>query len=216
MTRPVVTISGKTSFKDIVAVLAEHGIGSVPVVDAQDRPIGVVSEADLLAKEDRRGAPEPPSLFTELRRWRRWNRARGRLAEDVMTRHVVTIGRDDTLGSAARRLAEGNLRRLYVVDGTGKLVGVVARRDVLSVFLQPDEELGKLVRREVLHRAMWLDPGTVTVHVKDGVVSLSGTLERRSEVDIAGNLTAAIPGVVDVRNDLRAKVDDTAATGKSF
>lgn len=216
MKRPVVTVDAQTPFKDIVGLLAEHRISAVAVVDEGRHPLGVVSEADLLAKEDQRGAAHPPSVFTELRRWRRWNKARGATAREVMTRHVRTIHREEPLAVAARRLAEGRLRRLFVIDSSGTLVGVLARRDVLGVFLRPDEEIKRAVQREVLRRAMWVDPATVTVRVRDGVVTLTGLLERRSEADIAAELTASLPGVVDVRNELRAALEDTSPVRRTF
>lgn len=210
MRRPVVTVDAETPFKDIVGVLAEHRISAVAVVDSRQHPLGVVSEADLLAKEDQRGAARVPSLLTQLRRWRRWNKAQGTTARQVMTRHVRTIHRDETLAAGARALAEGKLRRLFVTDDSGALVGVLARRDVLGVFLRPDEEIKRAVESEVLRRAMWVDPAAVSVTVHDGVVRLSGLLERRSDADIATELTAGLPGVVDVRDELRVALDDTS------
>lgn len=216
MNRPVVTVDAETAFKDIVGVLAEHRISAVAVVDSQQHPLGVVSEADLLNKRDGRATANAPSLLTYLRHSRRWNKARGSTARQVMTSHMRTVHRDEPLAAAARTLAEGKLRRLFVTDGSGRLVGVLARRDVLGVFLRPDEEIKRAVEREVLRRAMWVDPATVNVRVRDGVVSLSGLLDRRSDADIAAELTAALPGVVDVRNELRVAFEDTSSVRKTF
>ena len=217
MTHPVVTVSPPTPFKHLVAVLAEYRIGSVPVLDAHNRPVGVVSETDLLAKEDQRGALKQPSLWASARRWRHWGRARGTTAEDVMTRRVATVGREESVTVAARKLIEAKLRRLYVVDGSGRLVGVLAKRDVLHVFLRSDEELKEEIEREVIRRCLWAIPAadevgagndTVVVRVRDGEVTLTGSVERRSEAGRATDLVERIPGVVAVYNELRFALDD--------
>ncbi|WP_216214829.1 CBS domain-containing protein [Amycolatopsis aidingensis] len=210
MTSPAVTVEPTTPFKEIATILAEHRISAVAVVDGQLRPVGVVSEADLLIKEEQRGQAEPSPL-TQWRRRHRWNRARGKTAGEIMTPRVATIGLDERLGAAARRLVEQKLRRLFVVDDSGRVAGVLARRDVLSVFRRPDEELGETVEQEVFRRSLWADPATFAVRVRDGMVHLTGQLERRSEVDMATSLTASIPGVVDVRNDLQYDFDDITA-----
>ena len=207
MTHPVVTVSSGMPFKHLVAVLTEYRIGSVPVLDSHGRPIGVVSETDLLAKEEQRAEKRPPSLWAS---GRRRGKARGTTAQDVMTRRVTTIGRDEPLTAAARLLVRDNLRRLYVVDGAGRLAGVLAKRDVLHVFLRPDDEIKAEIEREVVQRCLRDDPATVSVKVSDGEVTLSGTVDRRSEARRAGDLTEAIPGVVAVYNEFRFTVDDVA------
>ncbi|WAL63289.1 CBS domain-containing protein [Amycolatopsis cynarae] len=214
MTHPVVTVSPMTPFKHLVAVLAEYRIGSVPVIDSYGRPIGVVSETDLLAKEEQRGVLKPPSLLASGRRWRHWDKARGTTADDVMTREVQTIRRDESVSAAARRLVDDDVRRLYVVDGSGRLVGVLARRDVLHVFLRDDDEL-----RAEIERAVWRcvgdepdqEPARVNVRVVDGEVTLTGKVRRRSQARRAAEVVEAIPGVVAVYNEFRFAEDDVVA-----
>ncbi|GAB3147654.1 CBS domain-containing protein [Amycolatopsis stemonae] len=207
MTWPVVTAGTGTSFKELVSLLAEHGIAAIPVVDEHRRPIGVVGEADLLARH-RREAHRPEPVF---RKRRVWTKAQGLTARELMTRRVQTVAKDEPVTGAARRLVEAKLRRLYVVDGSGRLIGVLARRDVLRAFLRPDDEIKETVEREVLRRSIWADPATAEVRVDDGVVTLTGVLDRRSEVERAGWLTEAVPGVVAVRNRLRYTQDDGSA-----
>lgn len=205
MSRPVVSAGPETSFKELVALLTEHAIAAVPVADEHRRPIGVVGEADLLARHGRDARPE-----RGIRRLRVWTKAQGLTARELMARRVPTVAKDEPLTAAARRLLETNLRCLYVVNGAGHLVGVLARRDVLRAFLRPDEEIKETVEREVLPRSTWAEP-PIEVRVEDGVVTLGGVLDRRSEVEHAGWLTECVPGVVAVRNRLKYTQDDGAA-----
>ncbi|WP_284740502.1 CBS domain-containing protein [Amycolatopsis sp. RTGN1] len=207
MSRPVVSAGPGTSFKELATLLAGNGIAAIPVVDEHRRPIGVVGEADLLARHGRDARRE-----RGLRRLRVWTKAQGLTARELMTRRVPTVAKDEPLAGAARRLVETGLRCLYVVNAAGHLVGVLARRDVLRAFLRPDEELKETVEREVLQRSIRADLSTVEVRVDEGVVTLSGVIDRRSEVERAEWLTESVPGVVAVRNRLKYTQDDGAAT----
>ncbi|MFE2756974.1 CBS domain-containing protein [Actinosynnema sp. NPDC059335] len=209
MTRVVVGARPGTPFKEVAAMVTDGAFSAVPVLDTDGRPIGVVSEADLLPKEEYRGGTEPgPSVLAGRGAKQRWRQAHGVTAADVMTTPVATIGPDEPASAAARELAARNVRRLFVVDTGGRLVGVLSRRDLLRVFLRTDEELRREVADRVVRRALWLDPAAVTVEVVDGVVTLRGHVERRSEADIAVRLTRAMPGVVQVTDDLSYDWDD--------
>lgn len=212
MTQDVITVRPDTPFKAVVELLDEHRISAAPVVDEEDRPIGVVSEADLTAKEEFGGGTDPIPLLSGPARRRRWRQAHGLTAGDVMHAAVHTIGPTETVARAAGQLASAGVRRLFVVDEAGRLVGVVSRRDLLTVYLRTDEQLTDEIRGNVLEGALWIDSG-VQVTVADGIVTLSGTLPRRSDTDIVTRLTQAQPGVVGVVNDLRFEFDDLAAAG---
>jgi CBS domain-containing protein len=211
MTKDPVTVGPGTPFKDIAELLAERAISAVPVVDEAGVPVGVVSEADLLTKTQYQDRGEPLSRFAGPRRRREWEKARACTAAELMSPHPMTIGPDTTLPTAARELARAGVRRLLVVGDGGRLIGVLARRDLLSPFLRQDEEILAEVREQVLRRALWLRPTDVDVTVEDGVVTLTGTVERRSEADIAVRLTHAVPGVVAVVDKLDHNWDDIAA-----
>jgi len=210
MTEQVVDIRPQTTFKEIVELLTSHGISAVPVVDGDGVPVGVVSEADLVSKEEFEGGTDPVPLLSRAGR-RRWRQASGLTAADVMNRTVLTIGVTDTVPAAARKLAKGGVRRLFVVDASGHLVGVVSRRDLLKVYLRTDEQLAGEIKANVLADAMWIDEGVVDVGVADGVVTLSGTLPRRSDAELTARLTRAQLGVVGVVDNLRYEFDDVAA-----
>ena len=96
-----------------------------------------------------------------------------------------------------------------VVDPAGPLLGIVSRADLLKVFLHSDADIAREVRQQVLMRAMWMDPDTVVVDVRDGVVALTGQLERRSLIPITVSLVHGIDGVVDVIDRLTFELDDT-------
>ena len=102
-------------------------------------------------------------------------------------------------------------KRLPVVENSGSLIGIVTRSDLLKIYLPSDRELQDRVLREVFGRVLWADAREVDVLVTDGMVCLSGRLPRKSSVDVAGALTAALDGVVHVENQLDYDIDDTAA-----
>lgn len=208
MTTDLVTVAPSDSFKHVVEVLARHSISAVPVVDTDSTLVGVVSEADLLIKEGRPNPSWIPSLLSGSKQWRRWMKARATTAERLMTPGVKHIEPTASLAAAARRLTDEGVRRLFVVED-GKLVGVLARRDALRAFLATDEDLRDTVREGVIRHALWIDPEEITVTVMDGVVTLTGSVERRSEVELAEALTARTPGVVAVRNELEFTTDDS-------
>jgi CBS domain-containing protein len=213
MTSPVITANPEMPFKDVVNLLTSKGISAVPVVDEHGRPLGVVSEADALAKQEFHGGTNPLPLLSGPRKRTRWHKAAGVTAVELMTAPVVTIEPDEPVAVAARRLAEKRLRRLFVVDPDGKVIGVVARHDILGMFLRTDEAIKDDIEELVLRKGMWVIPGTVTVEVANGVATLEGGLEHRSAVDTVGHLTQAVTGVVGVHNNLTYVVDDTVVAG---
>jgi CBS domain-containing protein len=103
-------------------LLESKGFSALPVVDEPGRPVGVVSEADLLPEEEFLGVAAP-TLFANRARKRRWNQAQGVTAREVMSAPVITIAPDARVSAAARQLAESGMRRLFVVDSNGILIG---------------------------------------------------------------------------------------------
>ncbi|MCE7004617.1 CBS domain-containing protein [Kibdelosporangium philippinense] len=206
MTKDTITVTPDTEFKDIVEILTRYSISAVPVVGGDGVPIGVVSEADLTPKQER---PEPPSLLASKRARQSWHKASAGRAVDLMAVPVRAVEASESVSFAARELHRRGVRRLFVMDH-GRLVGVVSRRDLLKVFLRSDEEIRADIEHEVFQRVLWADPTAITVAVNRGVVTLTGQLDRRSEVEIAGRLTTTIPGVVDVRNRLDCAWNDQA------
>jgi CBS domain-containing protein len=201
MTKDPFTVKADTDFKRIVDLLAAKQISAVAVVANDSVPIGVVSEADLLRKQELDGAEEAHGLFTGRETRRLMRKAAAIQAKDLMTARLYTVAPGESLTFAARELARRGVRRLFVVDN-GKLVGVVSRRDLLAVFRRSDDDIQPEIMQEILVRTLWADQNTVSVTVQDGVVTMLGRLERKCEVEIAGRLVPKIPGVIEVRNRL--------------
>ncbi|MFD9101786.1 CBS domain-containing protein [Streptomyces virginiae] len=207
MTHAVVSVDRGTAFKDIVEELRMWNVSALPVLAEDGRVIGVVSEADLLLG--------PRGTDT----------AHDTTAERLMTRPAVTVTRDATIPTAARLMARRHLKRLPVVDGEGRLVGVVSRGDLLKVFLRPDEDIGAEIRELVVHpllpqvpAAPHVDahvhahpPVEVHVHVANGIAYLNGSLPDPAMEDIVVRAAGTVPGVVDVRADFAAT--EAAQTG---
>ncbi|HWC40680.1 MAG TPA: CBS domain-containing protein [Actinomycetota bacterium] len=209
MTSEVVTIGEQTGFKEIAAVMAEHRISALPVLDPEGRVTGIVSEADLLLKEELPEGRARRRLFQGRRHRVQRAKAAGATAAELMTAPAVTVGPDASVTEAARLLHRHGIKRLPVVDPAGPLLGIVSRADLLKVFLRADPEIAQEIRQEVLRRAMWVDPDLVTVQVRDGVVTLTGQLERRSLIPIVVSLVRGLDGVVDVVDRLTFELDDS-------
>jgi len=209
MTPEVVTVEEETPFKEITQLLADCHISALPVLDSDGRVVGIVSEADLLLKEEFPEGPAGGHLFQGRRQRATRAKAAGDTAVELMTAPAITVGPDASVAEAARLLHRHQVKRLPVVDPAGPLLGIVSRADLLKVFLRSDAEIAQEVRQDVLTRAMWVDPDIVTVQARDGVVTLTGQLERRSLIPIAVSLVHGLDGVVDVVDRLSFEVDDS-------
>ncbi|MFE3035126.1 CBS domain-containing protein [Streptomyces canus] len=196
MTRTVIALSSDTPFKDIVKAMERWKVSALPVVDGEHRVVGVVSESDLLPKEEFRDGD--PDRYARLRRVPDLAKAGARVAEELMTAPAVTARADETLAGAARTMARFGVKRLPVLDADGVLQGIVSRSDLLKVFLRDDEEIAREVRSEVV-ALLFPDPvEPVEVEVRDGLVTLTGRVRDTSIVPVATRLVRAVEGVVDV------------------
>jgi len=209
MTTDVVSVGEKATYKEIVEALAQRAVSAVPVVDEENRVLGVVSEADLLHKVEFTGLE--PHLRLLERRTRRIARAKacGDCARDLMSSPAVSVGPHASLPAVARMMDDEHVRRLPVVDDRGVLVGIVSRSDVLRVYLRDDAAIANEIREEVLLRTLWMDPGEVSVVVEQGVAKVSGSTGRRSTSEIVGRMVAAVAGVIDVVNEITYDYDDS-------
>jgi predicted transcriptional regulator len=209
MTRDVVSVPASAGYKEIVEVLAKREVSAVPVVDTDGHVIGVVSEADLLYKAEYAGQTQPPARLWERKRVRTARTKAGAdTAADLMTAPAIVIGPDDKVSTAAKLMDAESVKRLPVVDEHGDLVGVVSRGDVLRLFLRPDEDIRQEVRDEVLLKTLWIDPDGISVEVAQGVVTLGGTLDRRSAIALVVAIVQSVAGVVDVVSHLSYHYDD--------
>lgn len=215
MTTRVITARPDTPFKDVVATMAEHGISAVPVVDDRDRPIGVVSEADVLAKQEFHGGEDEQPHGDRAAR-NRWYQALARMAGELMTTPVLTVEADRPVSAAARLLAKEKVRRLFVLDADGRLAGVVSRRDLLRVYLHSDEQIRADLEALLASPGIGVAPQTVEVAVVSGLATVDGVLPTRQQADTVARAVLAMPGVVGMRNNLRYVVDDLVGHGSAW
>jgi len=204
MTATVVAVREEADFKEMVTVMRSRRVSAFPVLDAADRVIGVVSEADLLLKEALKEATPatPQGLVKSVWRLKDRSKAVGVTAAEVMTKPAVTIGQDAPIAEAAQRMQSHRVKRLPVVDENGRLRGIISRADVLSVFERPDSEIWDDVVKEVIVGEFGLDPEMFAVTVRSGVVTVTGSVDRRA--DALGLLGAIrhMEGVVALRDRL--------------
>ena len=177
MTSPVVTVAPDVILKDVAALLVERGINAVPVVDAGDRLCGIVSEADLLTLETPARGGQPHT------------------AREVMSQSVYTLAEDTDAAAAARMMLRHGLRSVPVVAGE-RVVGIVARRDLLRLVARGDDEVRADLEARLRNEIALLQ--RLRVEVAGGVVTVAGAgdLGRQPVVGLARR----VPGVVEVRS----------------
>jgi len=203
MTTRVIWVRKDASFREMATAFREYRVSAFPVIDENRRVIGVVSEADLLAKQALDGGYDGmPGMITGLLRRREQEKARGVTAGDVMTSPAVTVRPEDTVEHAARLMYTRKVKRLPVVDVGGHLVGIISRMDVLTVFDRTDAQIRNEILTDVLRGEFLIDPKEFKVTVKDGVV----TLEGRAGTAVLGQEIVRrvrhVQGVVAVRDRL--------------
>jgi CBS domain-containing protein len=209
MTTSVVTVDRITPYKEIAALLAKHRISGVPVLSMGRKVTGIVSEADLLAA----GAGRITATGRRVLPWPSGRkRHQGLTAAQLMTSPVITIYPDASVAAAARLMNAHRIRRLPVVDPQGRLLGIVSRRDLLTVFLRPDEQIAREVR-DIFAELLPDEPGSIEVTVHNGLVTLTGHPTSAGERDllpIAVRLAWDVEGVVDVIDRVREEQAGTA------
>ena len=206
MTHEVVTVTPETSFKEAARLLRSKRVSGLPVVDQNGRLVGIVTEADLLNKVEKR---DPDAYVLESRR-HRLDRSRAAALDvaSAMSREVTSVRPDFPLARAAREMHTRGFKRLPVVDDNGRLVGIVSRGDLLDVFLRTDDELRAEVR-QILDQAQAVLGGfDLNVTVTGGVVELSGKFESKSHLEATVRAVAGVDGVVGIRNRMLFQVED--------
>ncbi|WP_367325254.1 CBS domain-containing protein [Streptomyces sp. HUAS ZL42] len=199
MTREVVHARRTTPFKNLVRLLDRHRISGLPVVDHDDKVVGVVSGTDLVRAQARREGGQ---------------QGRGATAGDLMSTPAITVHPEQPVADAARVMERHGVERLPVVDEEDRLIGIATRRDLLRVFLRTDGAIRAEVIAEVLVRALALPPGAVEVRVRDGMVTLTGRVESLGDIATAVWSTWQVEGVVGVVNGLTVRVGDAGAEGQ--
>ncbi|GAA1912686.1 hypothetical protein GCM10009716_23070 [Streptomyces sodiiphilus] len=202
MTQQVVAVNQSAPFKVITQTLERWRVSALPVIEQNGRVVGLVSEADLLRKEEFHN--RPPSLLDEFHHRENIGKARSVTARQLMTSPAVTVHADAPVAEAARLMARHGVKRLPVVDGIGRLTGIVSRSDLLQVFARDDDELAEDIRGE-LTALPFLDGDDLEIRVADGVVTLRGTIGDTSRIGLVVRLTRSVEGVVDVLCELTGR-----------
>lgn len=189
MSTPVVSVSPRTTAKEAARLLASHGFTALPVLDDDDRLVGVVTEADLIrdrfprdprhrpADEDGTAGSTPPAIVGE-----------------VMTTPAIGMAAGADVVDVVTVMLADRVRSLPIVDGS-RVVGVVTRRDLMRAFGRDDEAITDDVRHRL---SMYGAPDRWTVEVHDGAVSIGDQFDDATDRHVAGVLAAAVPGATAV------------------
>lgn len=214
MTKEVRTVRSEMLLKEAAELLAQHRISGVPVVDADDHVVGVLSEGDILFKESggqKKGFLERwlsmPAIDLDLK-------LAARTAGEAMTAPAVTIGPKRAITEAANQMINEAVNRLPVVDDEGKLIGIITRADLVRAFVRSDEEIVREIRDDVIQRTLWIAPETIEVKVDGGDVRLAGQVETKADAELIPAFVQRVPGVVSVLSKLRWREEDGARGGR--
>jgi CBS-domain-containing membrane protein len=205
MSTHVIAVRRSAQYKEMAAMLHSQRLSAFPVIDHDNKVIGVVSETDLLTKEALEGSM--PRTVQGMTRQRVRSQVNGVTAADLMTEPAVTIGPDETVTDAARLMYSRRVKRLPVVNDDGTLIGIVTRSDVLSVYSKPDQQIRNEITEELILGTFRCDPARFTVIVKDGIVTVEGTPET---TEVGFDIIDAVrhmEGVVAVRDRLTYPAD---------
>jgi CBS domain-containing protein len=212
MTTNLVIVPPETPAVAVAELLAARGISAVPVVDAAGKPLGIVTEGDLI----RRLADRPQGGFA----WflglfsasaplaAQYSKAHGRTARDVMTAALVTVPEDASAETIAGLMERHGIRRVLVVRD-GALVGLVSRADLLRAILRPEPAAGggddRSLQRAVLaamREQPWTDTFWVYPQAVAGVVTFYGFARSTPTRQALRVLAEAVPGVLRVEDRL--------------
>lgn len=219
MVHEVVTVGPNDDVSKAVQLLVDHDISALPVVDKEQRVIGILSEADLIHRE---------KLGTE--RHRAWwleaiipasvlaldySKSHGRKVVEVMTENVISANEETPLSEIANLLEKHHIKRIPILR-EGKLVGIVSRSNLIqalaSVPSQSNQELpvDRDIRSAILARLAeqsWTDFGARNVVVSNGVVHLWGLVGSPEEHKALIALAESVPGVRKVSDEMIASYE---------
>jgi len=206
MSQPAVTVHSDAPIDEVVSTMEKHQIRRVPVVDERDCCVGIISQADLLNKAEKR---EPDAYVLESRR-HRLDRSRAAALDvaSAMSRAVTSVRADAPIALAAREMHSRGFKRLPVVDEDGRLVGIVSRSDLLRVFLRSDHELRAEISRVLDHaQRRWAASG-LDVEVTGGVANLEGLFRSKNQLQATLRAVAGVEGVIGIRNRMVYESED--------
>lgn len=213
MSTNVISARPQDSFAHLTTQLRGAAIRAVPVVDDDGTLLGVVSEADLMAAVARPDGYEARRWWRprHIRRQTPESKAGATTAAELMTTGVETVTPATRVSAAARAMLSQHLSWMPVCDEDRRVVGVLGRSDVLTVFVRDDASIRAEIVDDVLRFILLTDPTSVLVEVDGGVVTLTGELDTRLDAQVAVRLIERIEGVVAVVDHLRFRTDERVA-----
>ncbi|MBW3604534.1 MAG: CBS domain-containing protein [Actinobacteria bacterium] len=197
MTSEVRMVTATASLRAAAATLFAAGISGMPVVGDDGALIGVITTADLLARQ------APPAMGIGAQVADRRRRHDAVTAADACSSPAIVVTPDATVRDAARHMLDHDVARLVVID-RGAIVGIVSRHDVLAALLRADDLIAAAIDKVLRDR----DETAVTAAVSDGVVTLTGAVGLRSVAAALPRIVSGLDGVVSVETNLRWDTDD--------
>lgn len=196
MTTEVIAVSRDTGLREAARLMFRNRVSGLPITEPDGTLIGIITEADFLRLEVERQEGARDQVAT---------------VGEVMSIGVVTIRPEMEIYEAAKIMTVQEVRRLPVVDDDNRLLGVISRADIVSIFTRPDDVIEDEIREDLLRRVLFIDPDELGVSVTNGVVALSGEVGTRAEASMLEELTNRLDGVFGVETKLtwlHADVDD--------
>jgi CBS domain-containing protein len=212
MTRDVVTIARGTPIREAIRLMLVHRISGLPVVDAQRKVEGILTEGDLLRRSE---------LATERRRWpwldfvlgpgrlaSDYVKTHGRICDELMSLDVISVAPDTSLAEIVHLMERRRIKRLPVLENDA-LVGIVSRPDLLAALARaldaPQTPAGDdaAIRERILaefDKLDWAPRSGVTVSVENGIVAFDGVLvdeHERIALRVAAENVPGVKGIVD-------------------
>lgn len=208
MVGDVVTVGPEAAVREVALLMLERRISGVPVVDGEQRVLGILSEGDLIRRPEirtdhaRRGWLS--FFLSDEERARDFVKSHGRKASEVMTQPAICVAPDTPLAELVRLMERHRVKRLPVIR-QGKLAGLVTRADLVRALVaQHDVSPAATSDRDLRDRIDtmlrgedWATSAYVHVNVENGVAHLWGTVESAAQREA---LILAVRGVAGVRD----------------
>jgi CBS domain-containing protein len=197
MTVNVASVGPDASLKQVAELLVERGVSGVPVVDADRRVLGVVSEADIIVKAVTR--PAAGNILAQLsgREDADERRLNATTAYEAMSEPAVTIEADRPISEAARVMVDAGVNRLpVVVDDC--LAGIVSRADLVRAFIRPDADIQEELLVLVAAGGLQVSPAALDLAVDGGQVAVTGRVDSAATAARLEASVRHVPGVVSV------------------
>ncbi len=215
MVTEVITVTPGSDVPQVAALLLTNHISAAPVIDAEGRLVGMISEGDLLRRSEAGTARKQPwwlSMLTSRELLAgEFLREHSRRVGDLMTREVVTATPDTPVADIATLLERHRIKRVPIVEN-GRLVGIVSRANLIQALatfrkkaMEPQPVTDTELREKVVSRLRsepWVRPGLVNVTVTDGTVDLWGIVDSTTEKQALRVAVEIVPGVKAVNDNV--------------